>query len=376
MQRQSGHTSQQKGFSIVELMVSILIGLIILAGVVQVVITSRMSFMGQEEMSFIQENARYAVSVMGKDIQNAGHWGCAGTNAKVAMVGRVAANATDFMTFRALDGYEGDPTDTSAPAPPTVFGEKIRAAKDADDADIKPDSILVRALQGESHAVKSHIDGSLTLASDHSFKKDDYVGVIDGDCKRFGVFRAGGKNGNTITYGAAENAAAAIKPTLDESMLCGNLAEEATLGDDGSPLHGANCSGAPSSAQMYTNTATVMPYQASAFYIGDSTAFGNAMPALKRAVLKDGVVVSEEIALGVEDMQILYGEATDAAIQYRTADQVEEWAAVVSVQVNLLFRSQAPMLDRAKDFPFMENTYNDRFARQVVSSTFGLRNRI
>ena len=46
------------GFSLVELMVAILIGLIILAGVIQVVTTSKSTFFGQEEMSFIQENAR------------------------------------------------------------------------------------------------------------------------------------------------------------------------------------------------------------------------------------------------------------------------------------------------------------------------------
>ena len=49
--------SLQAGFSLIELMVAILISSIILAGVVQVVLSSKTTFINQEEMSFIQENA-------------------------------------------------------------------------------------------------------------------------------------------------------------------------------------------------------------------------------------------------------------------------------------------------------------------------------
>lgn len=360
--------SQQSGFSIVELMVSILIGLIILAGVVQVVLTSKTSFMGQEEMSYIQENARYAVNVIGKDIQNAGHWGCAGPAAKTAFVGKVEPEAAAFMAFSPLVGFEG----SAGAAVPAAFSADIRTAEDTEGGDIQPDSIILRGLQGQTYAVESHINGKLTLVGAHPFDTGDYVGVVDGDCQRVGVFQAGGKAANAITYGTDGNFAAAIKPAIDQSLVCGGITantEQATVS--------ANCGGTPSTAQLYTNAATVMPYQAKALYIGKSTAFAGDVPALKRAVLKNGTVVNEEIALGVEDMQILYGETNGTSIQYREADQVTDWSAVGSVRVELLFRSHAPVLSspQVQTFDGM-NTYNDRFARQLVSSTFRLRNRL
>lgn len=372
---------QQRGFSIVELMVSILIGLIILAGVVQVVITSKTSFIGQEEMSFIQENARYAVNVIGKDIQNAGHWGCAGPGAKTAFVGKVEQDAAVFMAFSPLLGLEG--SDTSAVATPDIFGafrSDIRTAKDSAGEDIQPDSIVLRGLQGQTYTVKSHVNGMLNLTGNHPFDAGDYVGVVDGDCRRLGVFRASGKADNTITYGTDGNFAAAIKPSIDKSLVCSAIVAESEIDADGNEQTtlSADCGGTPSSAQLYTNAATVMPYQAKALYIGNSSAFSGDVPALKRAVLKNGTVVNEEIALGVEDMQILYGQTNGTGVQYHEADDVTDWPAVTSVRVELLFRSHAPVMSspQVQEFFDGKSTYNDRFARQLVSSTFRLRNRL
>lgn len=364
--------SAQSGLSLVELMVAILIGLIILAGVIQVVFTSRATYMGQEEMSFVQENARYAVDVIGRDIQSAGHWGCAGPMARSAFVGRVEPDAALFMARRALDGFDGGASNA-----PAAYRDGIREATDSLNADIAPDSFLLRGFRGQTYTVAQHVTnnngGTLQLREDHPFRSGNYVGVVEGDCRRIGVFRAGAVNGTSITYGAGQNFTTAIKSTVDADILCNSIT---SANEDDATVVTANCKGAQNAGQVYTSAATVMPYSANAYYVGNSTILGNDLPALRRAVLRNGTVVDEEIALGVENMQIRYGEFVGTDLVYRRADAVEDWGNVASVQVDLLFRSQTPVLPQAQEQPEMlGNTYNDRFARQVVSSTFRLRNR-
>ena len=66
----------------------------------------------------------------------------------------------------------------------------------------------------------------------------------------------------------------------------------------------------------------------------------HGIPGLWRRV---GNGVPQELAEGVEDMQVLYGEDTIGADQvpdlYRTADTVVNWNNVVSLQVALLVSS-------------------------------------
>lgn len=361
---------RQRGFSLVELMVAILIGLIILAGVVQVVVTSRTTFFGQEEMSFIQENARYAVDVIGRDIQSAGYWGCAGPTAKTAMVATVSEAAAPFLAHAALRGFDGD----DVPNMPAVFRGEVREAEDAADQDILPDAILLRGLAGPTRVVARHdATGEITLTEPHNFNAGEYLAVVAEDCQRLGVFRAGAVDETAIEYGAAGNFSTNIMPSLDKSIVCTDISDEV---EDEQPVSTANCTGAPSAVQVYTNAATVTSYRASAYYIGDSIALGADVPALRRAVLRNGTAVNEEIALGVENMRITYGEREGNNLIFREADVVEDWTNVASVRVELLFRSQTPVLpeDQLRN-DLLGNTYNDRFARQVVSSTFRLRNR-
>lgn len=351
----------QKGFSIVELMVAILIGLIILAGVIQVVVTSKSTFLGQEEMSFIQENARYAMDVIGKDIQGAGYWGCAGSGAKAAMVARVAAVDSAFMSRLPVSGFEGSGT------APVAYAGDIRVADDADGDDIQPDSILVRGLRGQTYPVQSHVVGTLALSTETSLGAGSFVGVVAEDCKRIGVFKASGVSADkeAITYSSTDNYVLSIKPSLDDEIIC-------------NPADG-NCGANAGYVQMYGPSSTVMAYEAVAYYVGDSSILGAApsVPVLKRAVLRGNTVVEEEIALGAENMQILYGEIRGGnTMQYVAADAVTDWNNVAAVQVSILFRSLSASQPSVEDKDLLGNTYKDRFARQVVTSTYRLRNRI
>jgi type IV pilus assembly protein PilW len=66
---------QAAGLTLVELLVAMTIGLVLMIGAVQVYVDSSKSFAVNETTARLQENARYAMSVIEPDIRMAGYWG-------------------------------------------------------------------------------------------------------------------------------------------------------------------------------------------------------------------------------------------------------------------------------------------------------------
>jgi type IV pilus assembly protein PilW len=63
---------RQRGFSLIEIMVALVLGLVIIAGVIQIFISTQQSARVLEATSRMQENARLAVDTLGKYIRLAG----------------------------------------------------------------------------------------------------------------------------------------------------------------------------------------------------------------------------------------------------------------------------------------------------------------
>ncbi len=350
----------QRGFSLIELMVAIVIGLIIMAGVIQVVVSSKVVFLQQEDMSFIQENARYAMDVIGRDIQSAGHWGCAGSDAEVAQVARVKEEAAPLLGVQPLRGFAGA---TAAPFP-AVYRDRLRMPDFTTTR--LPDSFVVRRAEGAVLAVTDHSGAQLQVTPAHSFDKGEYLAVVGENCRSLGIIRLGEvSDGSTIDY-SGQVCTSGIRPSLFNPVICDAQ---------------CNCVGNTSLSQLYQPGSSVMKFAARAYYIGESTALAG-QPALKRAVLFGGEgtergALDEEIALGVEDMNLSYGVDNDndgRPNQYLRADQLTEaqWADVRAVQVTLVLRAAAP----SQQVDPATSVYGDRYVRQTVTSTFRLRNSI
>ena len=63
----------QKGLSLVELLISMLLGLILTAGALQMMLASQEIYQATDTLSRIQENGRFALNFLAKDIRMAGH---------------------------------------------------------------------------------------------------------------------------------------------------------------------------------------------------------------------------------------------------------------------------------------------------------------
>lgn len=338
-----------QGFTLIELMVSMLIGLIILNGVIQVVLNSKRSYLDNQEVSQIQENARFAIDTLSRELRMAGYFGCApaGTgNFNVNPVstanGLLVTDITGRPELLAVTGYESD-----AQAP-----DNFQAARRAGT-----DAIILRRTNplGEGITTTAAVNsgGTLTVVgSDLDIKAGQPVVLASPDCSRGIAFNAGAVGGD------AAQATIAGLPAL--GSFGGSLGE-------------------------FKAGSTIAELVSEAYYISDSKVV-SGVPALMREVLfLDGTAVktrSEELALGIADMQLLYLERnSNGAVVYQEAAQVARWENVIAVQINLLMQSLNPVHAEPQTYTSLTKDANgddlqasSRFLHQIASATVRVRN--
>ena len=66
----------QRGFGLIELMIAMALGLILILGVTQVFLNSKRSFVMQQQVAALQENARFMLTRISRDVRQAGMFGC------------------------------------------------------------------------------------------------------------------------------------------------------------------------------------------------------------------------------------------------------------------------------------------------------------
>ena len=69
-------TPVQRGFGLIELMIAMTLGLILILGVAQVFLNSKRSFVVQQQVAVLQENARFLLTRISRDVRQAGVFGC------------------------------------------------------------------------------------------------------------------------------------------------------------------------------------------------------------------------------------------------------------------------------------------------------------
>lgn len=66
-----------RGLTMVEVMIALAVGLILTLGAVQIFISSKQGYRANEGIAQIQENGRYALHFLARDIRGGSFWGCA-----------------------------------------------------------------------------------------------------------------------------------------------------------------------------------------------------------------------------------------------------------------------------------------------------------
>lgn len=81
-----GRAARASGFTLIELMVAMVLGLIVIAGVTSVFLAGQQSFRTNDSLAEVQDSSRVAFELMARDIREAGLTGCNSVNDRVTNV--------------------------------------------------------------------------------------------------------------------------------------------------------------------------------------------------------------------------------------------------------------------------------------------------
>lgn len=346
---------QTLGFTLVELMVSMVIGLIILSGIVAVVVSSHTSFKTETEGSFIQENVRYSFEMLTRDIRLAGGLGCA--DMRYSNISNVLID--DYDGLVSIDypvrGFEASDNANNYPAAlSTAAGSDAVIVRYAD-----PESAVY--IKNYSPAGKRF---SLHSGATHNFATGDVLAAVDSSCRNVGVFVNTGTAGDSVAHAAGATAPA----NCDNGLFAKNIDR-------------VNCAITENvTTKTFKPGTAIMEYVTNAYYVADSDLVPG-MPALKRRVTTVDGYREEELAQGVESLEIKYGldvQDDGHVTAYVDADDItneEDWKKVLAVRVEMVFRSHSQVLNEDREIAVGDETKTDRYMRQLASATVKIRNR-
>lgn len=364
----------QKGLTLIELLVSMLIASIVFGGVVAVVQTSRSNHASEQESSLMQESTRFAIELLSRDIRMAGALGCA--ERQSTALGNVLGQTPAEESSDDEDDEDSNEAETRSNLGGLVDNSRAigitgyeGAVQDFPVAVIQSeenssDAIILRYANPDPRmmaVVESHVGQSITTQGSHNFKTGDKIAVVDKGCRQAGIFQNTSTTQGTVAHSETTGG------------YPGNCSGHLYTNDS------FNCSttASKSSSSKFKRGSLLYPYVAHAYYI-DQSNIVTGMPALKRTVMNSTGARPEELAQGVESLNFEYGvdDDDDGRIDddtYVTAENVEDWENVVSVKFYMILRSQNEVLAEPRDVPG-EDGVQDRYLRQEVSGTIALRN--
>lgn len=268
---------KQYGLSLVELMVSMVLGLILMGGVIQLVTSSQTAYREVVVQARMQETAKLALDYVVRDLRNVAYWGCLDTNILIANTLTLAS--TDFFRPQnPLTGWESN---------------ELLAGSDYIDAVIGSDIIEFRVID---------IDGGYTLKNTPSvgsvnIELNDKVtrdagtiwAIVEKDCSNMAVF--------------AQSLLANDTPTLTHDLTATATATNCTANMKGH----FDCSNIPgSSATAYNKGSAVFEVMKVAYLITDNSPSGQRA-LYRRTPSFAGDDQQEELIQGIEDLQFIYG---------------------------------------------------------------------
>lgn len=330
---------KQAGLSLIELMISITLGLILMTGVVQVFLSSKTTFTTQQAMSRVQETGRLAIEFLSRDIRMAAYYGC--VRPQQVINGDLSVGGLHENFGEGIRGYDEE---DALPDKDTNLGGMTLLPGD-NTADI----IVVRSANQIGVPISKANDSTnlygYTEAADgvsecvNGICKNDVAVVAD--CSKVRVFEVSGVS------------------VSDNELTISHADDEWGGGMD--PLENFI-------------TGEIMPMNTVVYFLAEGA---SGQPTLWQRTNTDDAV---ELLEGVEHMRITY--ATSDNTDYRLASDLaaDDWANVNSVRVELVARSlENNVLEEPQPYTFagepVEPPAGDRFLRQVFSTTIGIRSR-
>jgi type IV pilus assembly protein PilW len=370
----------QMAFSLVEIMVAMTVGMLLSAGIGQLYLSTKQTYRMQEQLARFQEDARFVMEVLTSDIRKAGYAGC---SSRQTVVENTLNGKTSvlFDFSNAIQGFEAMATnpgwtyglESTNPTPSSdISAWTPQLALPPNTVIAGNDVLAIKGTLGQGARVTANTPASLSIqvsstqtlgCTDSSTRingicKDDLAMITD--CARARIFKVSSIDGATgnITHTSS-----------------GNPGDNAcTLWDGTTPGYTNDCK-----SVTFSSDARIFPVATIVYFIGQRTP--EAGPSLFRQA---GSTAPQELAEGVENMQVLYGLDTvnnDLSVdQYLPADAITDWSLVRNVRVGLLMRSLREINDVPDTAVYSVNgtiidPMDDRRIRKVFPISITVRNR-
>lgn len=340
----------QKGFTLVELMIAMLLGVFLTGGIIQIFLGSRQTYRMQENLSRLQENGRFAMGFITRDNRTIGFQGCASRSIASGTI--IPSNITDAKN----------------PNPNPAF------------------VMLPGGITGNNNAANNWSASACGTTNTCVTGTDAITYQFNTSCGGYLTGNLATNNAN-IQIPAANTCSINAYDTLmvsDCSAADIFIATSASSGSGTQTIAHANNQNTDNNlSKLYGSDAEVLVFRSYSFFIRNNASGEPTLWRLDNAKSVSGTNPVELIE-NVENMQIVYGEDTNApadniANYYVSANTVVNWANVVSIRISLVIRSMTDNL-AAQPLAYAYNgatiTPTDRRLRQVFTSTIALRNRL
>jgi len=356
-------SSQKKtlGLSLVELMVAITISLILLLGVTSVYLSTRHSNAVQDEFSRLQENGRFAISLLSKEIRQAGYQGCSNLG-RVTPVNNVSTGGNkgpvdtsfNFSSSTAFVGHTACTGGTGAGCTPATTIGSLPVITGTEAITVRRTSSCASELTGNLNVRNANLQ---TTDNSCNFQKNEVLFITD--CKNGDIFRA------------TSVSAASGKITI---------------------AHGSNGNNTAFLSQRYTPDARVMKWERHTYYIAPCASNVTGCRSLWVNVDQGNTNLSTELVEHIDNMQVDYRvdtaltDSADPSVDaFMTGAQVQAgnlWPNVLAVRIHLLAatRDNTANQNNGKNqtpytFEGITNNSTDRRYRREFTTTINLRNR-
>lgn len=331
------------GYTLVEMMVSLAIGLVSIGAVSAVLISSSGIYRVSESRARIQENARFSIGVMQEDIRMAGFMGCFNLDMYPSRFTNLVKNPTNFENDYStwVTGFEAGGSGWS-PALESAIGSGGKTPVAGNDV------LVVRMPGGKSTQLSDSMPTTsvpIPVASTEEFVEGGLA--IVSDCAFANVFEVG------------------------------KIAAQKKL------VHAQDVNISPKLTKVFSNAdgAMVTPVTTVSYFIA---AASDGVKGNKSLWRQERLKAAEELADGVEQMQLEYGIDTDAIAdgitnKFVTADAIGT-ARVTAVKVSLLLKAgsaRTAMATQTWNFDgYTGQTATDKRLYTPFTTTIALRNRV
>lgn len=301
------------GFTLIELMVAMLLGLIVIGGVTSVFLANQQVYRTNAALGEVQDNTRMSFELLAQNIREAGLLGC-GSNGQVANVlpESPSNGGTDWWADwnKSLVGY-GAGTATTNPALTvgTAPGNQVSGT----------DSLTILSAADGGLSVNTQTASATTFtlngsSNDLAVKK----AMIVCDPWEAAIFRA-----SSYTPGT--------NPSIGYALTSGSTTANVSIN-----LRPYNTVGGLSA--VYAANSPIATLAANAWYIGyNPVGNGGKSLYLASADTATGAITAQEMVRDVTAMQITYHMTNQPG--FVVASGVTNWSSVDAVQVKLTMQS-------------------------------------